>query len=139
MNDNESEIQIPDYVLVNPLVTTDPDFRQGETGVITAALLNTDEFFVGFDDGQVGLYSADALLLLNPPESIYEYMHEHALLLSNDDFRELKNIALLLDYGTKPYMRTALELAQKNQNILGAVTTGLDEFIGLNQSKGLKR
>jgi hypothetical protein len=136
---DNSEVPLPDYVLVNPRLTDDPVFRQGQIGVITAAILNTDEFIVGFDDAQVGLYSANALLLLKPPESIYEYMHEHALLLSNDDFRELKNIALLLDYGSKPYMRTSMELVQKNQNILDAATTGLDEYIGLNQSKGLKR
>jgi hypothetical protein len=136
---DNSEVQLPDYVLVNPRLTDDPVFRQGQFGVITAAILNTDEFIVGFNDSQVGLYSASALLLLKPPESIYEYMHENALLLSNDDFRQLKNIALLLDYGSKPYMRTAMELVQKNQNILDAATTGLDEYIGLNQSKGLKR
>jgi hypothetical protein len=67
MNDNNREIQLPDYVLVNHQLTDDPVYRQGEIGVITAAILNTDEFFVGFDDGQVGLYSADALLLLKQP------------------------------------------------------------------------
>jgi hypothetical protein len=132
MNDNE--VQLPDYVLVNPQLTNDPVFRQGAIGVITAAILNSDEFFVGFDDSQVGLYSADALLLLKQPEDIYGYMHDNALRLSVDDFKDLKNIALLLDYSTKPYMRTAMELVQKNENILGAATIGLDEFIGPNQS-----
>ena len=136
---DNSEVQLPDYVLVNPRLTEDPVFRQGQFGVITAAILNTDEFIVGFDDSQVGLYSANALLLLKQPESIYEYMHQNAPSLSVDDFKALKNIALLLDYGSKPYMRTAMELVQKNQNILDAATTGLDEYIGLNQSKGLKR
>ena len=131
---DNSEVQLPDYVLVNPRLTEDPVFRQGQVGVITAAILNTDEFIVGFDDSQVGLYSANALLLLKQPESIYEYMHQNAPSLSVDDFKALKNIALLLDYGTKSYMRTAMELVQKNENILDAATTGLDEFIGLNQS-----
>src|ERR1700733_7922806 len=131
---DNSEVQLPDYVLVNPRLTEDPVFRKGQVGGIKAAILNTDEFIVGFDDSQVGLYSANALLLLKQPESIYEYMHQNAPSLSVDDFKALKNIALLLDYGTKSYMRTAMELVQKNENILDAATTGLDEFIGLNQS-----
>ena len=139
MNNDNSEIQLPDYVLVNPQLTDDPVFRQGQIGVITAAILNTDEFIVGFDDAQVGLYSANALLLLKQPEDIYEYMYENASRLSLDEFKDLKNVAVLLDDGTKPNMRIAMELVQKNENILGAATTGLDEFIGLNQSKGLKR
>ena len=137
MNDNNDEIQLPDYVLVNPLLTDDPAFRQGQIGVITAAILNTDEFIIGFDDSQVGLYSASALLFLKQLEDIYKYMYEKVSWLSADDFKDLKNIALLLDYGTKTQIRTALVLAQKNENILNGATTGLDERIGLNQ--GYKR
>lgn len=134
MNDNNSEIQLPDYVLVNSLLTDDPIYRQGEIGVITAAILNTDEFFVGFDDSQVGLYSADALLMLKQPESIYEYMHENALKLSVDDFKNLKNIALLLDYGTPQEHRTAMEIARKNLGVQLAALVSLEESLGLNQS-----
>ncbi|GAC1310454.1 MAG: hypothetical protein NVSMB24_27730 [Mucilaginibacter sp.] len=134
MNDNNSEIQLPDYVLVNPRLTDDPVYRQGEIGVITAAILNTDEFFVGFDDGQVGLYSADALLLLKPPEGIYEYMHQNALKLSVDDFMNLKNIALLLDYGTPKDQRRAMEIAQKNPGVLSAALISLEESLGINQA-----
>ena len=64
-------------------------------------------------------------------------MYENVSWLSADDFKDLKNIALLLDYGTKTQIRTALVLAQKNENILNGATTGLDERIGLNQ--GYKR
>ncbi|BAU51972.1 hypothetical protein [Mucilaginibacter gotjawali] len=134
MNDNNSEIQLPDYVLVNPRLTDDPVYRQGEIGVITAAILNRDEFFVGFDDGQVGLYSADALLMLKQPESIYEYMHENALKLSVDDFKNLKNIALLLDYGTPREQRTAMEIARKNLGVQPAALVSLEERLGLKQS-----
>ncbi|SDH30111.1 hypothetical protein [Mucilaginibacter gossypii] len=134
MNDNNSEIQLPDYVLVNSLLTDDPIYRQGEIGVITAAILNTDEFFVGFDDSQVGLYSADALLMLKQPESIYEYMHENALKLSVDDFKNLKNIALLLDNGTPQEHRKAMEIARKNLGVQPAALVSLEESLGLNQS-----
>jgi len=139
MNNDNSEIQLPDYVLVNSRLTDDPVHKQGQVGVITAAILNTNDFYVGFADNQVGLYSADALLLLKPAESIYEYIREQALRLSTDDFKDLKNIALLLDHGTKKHMLTAMELVQNNESILSATTTPLDEFIGLNQSKRLKR
>jgi len=136
---NDNQIQLPDYVLVNPRLTDDPIHKQGQTGVITAAILNTDEFYVGFEDHQVGLYSADALLLLTPAESIYEYLREQALRLSPGDFKDLKNIALLLDHGTPKHILSAMKLVQNNGSILSAATGPLDGFIGLNQSKGLKR
>jgi hypothetical protein len=80
-------------LLVHPDLKDDPVQKQGEIGFITAAILNTDEFYVGFDDHQVGFYGADALLTFKEPGDIYDYMHQHALTLSVDDFKDLKNIA----------------------------------------------
>jgi hypothetical protein len=139
MNNDSNEVQLPDYVLVNPGLIDDPAQKQGKIGVITAAILNTDDFYVGFDDKQVGLYSADALLLLKQPENIYEYLRDQALSLSTDDFRDLKNVALLLDHGTTKHQQTALKLLQKNESIIGAATIGLDELIGLKPSQGVRR
>jgi hypothetical protein len=139
MKEDPNEIQLPDYLLVHPDLKDDPVNKQGEIGFITAAILNTDEFYVGFDDHQVGLYSADALLTFKESGDIYDFMHQNALALSVDDFKDLKNIALLLDHGTEKHIRTALELVKKNDAIRDAVTIGLDRLLGIGQTRGLKR
>jgi hypothetical protein len=123
-----NEVQLPHLLLV-----------QGEIGFITAAILNTDEFYIGFDDHQVGFYGADALLTFKKLGDIYDFLHHNALTLSVDDFKDLKNIALLLDHGTERHIRMAMELVKKNGSIHDAVTIGLDQFLGVDQARGMKR
>jgi len=139
MKEDQNEIQLPHFLLVHPDLKDDPVNKQGEIGFITAAILNTDEFYVGFDDHEVGFYSADALLTFKEPGDIYDFMHQNALTLSVDDFKDLKNIALLLDHGTEKHIRTAMELVKKNGGIHKAVTIGLDQLLGVDQSRGMKR
>jgi hypothetical protein len=139
MKAEQNEIQLPHFLLVHPELKDDPVNKQGEIGFITAAILNTDEFYVGFDDHQVGFYGADALLTFKEPGGIYDFMHQHALTLSVDDFKDLKNIALLLDHGTQKHIRTVMELVKKNGSIHDAVTIGLDQFLGIDQARGMKR
>lgn len=139
MKEESNEIQLPHYLLVNPELKNDPVNKQNEIGFITAAILNTDEFYVGFDDHVVGFYGADALLTFKEPGDIYDFMHENALTLSVDDFKDLKNIALLLDHGTEKHIRTAMELVKKNDSIREAVTIGLDQFLGIDQTRSVKR
>ena len=134
-----NEILLPQLLLVHPDLKDDPVQKQGEIGFITAAILNTDEFYVGFDDHQVGFYSADALLTFKEPGDIYDFLHQNALTLSVDDFKDLKNIALLLDHGTERHIRTAMEMVKKNGSIHDAVTIGLDRFLGIDQARGMKR
>ncbi|HTI58953.1 hypothetical protein [Mucilaginibacter sp.] len=139
MKENPNEIQLPDFLLVHPELKDDPVNKQGQIGFVTAAILNTDEFYIGFDDFEVGFYSADALLVLKPPGDIYDLLHHNALTLSVDDFKDLKNIALLLDHGTEKHVRKAMELVQKNDGIRIAATIGLDQLLGISQNRGLKR
>jgi len=139
MKEEPNEIQLPHYLLVHPDLKDDPVNKQGEIGFITAAILNTDEFYVGFDDHEVGFYSADALLTFNEPGKIYDFMQKNVLTLSVDDFKDLKSIALLLDHGTEKHIRTAMELVKRNDSIREAVTIGLDRFLGIDQARGVKR
>ena len=139
MKEDSNEIQLPHFLLVHPDLKNDPVNKQGEIGFITAAILNTDEFYVVFDDHEVGFYSANALLAFKEPGDIYDFLHQNALTLSVDDFKDLKNIALLLDHGTEKHIRTAMELVKKNGGIHDAVTIGLDLFLGIDQTRGLKR
>ncbi|MBD1362519.1 hypothetical protein IDJ77_01740 [Mucilaginibacter sp. ZT4R22] len=134
MNEVSNEKQLPELLMIHPYLKDDPVNKQGEIGIITAAILNTDEFYIGFDDFEVGLYSADALLTFRDSGGIYDFMHKHALTLSVDHFRDLKNIALLLDYGTLPQQRTAMEIVQKNPGLIAAALVTLEESLGLDQA-----
>jgi hypothetical protein len=139
MKEDANEIQLPHYLLVHPDLKDDPVKKQGEIGFITAAILNTDEFYVAFDDHEVGFYGADALLTFKEPGDIYDFMHTNALTLPVDDFKDLKSIALLLDHGTEKHIRTAMELVKKNDSIREAATVGLDRYLGIDQTRGVKR
>jgi len=134
MSEEPNELQLPEYLMVNPELTDDPANKQGQIGFITAAILNSDEFYVGFDDYEVGLYSADALLTFKPSDQIYNHLKQDAKRLAPKDFRDLKNIALLLDYGTPERQRTAMEIVQKNPAVILAALVSLEESLGLNQS-----
>jgi hypothetical protein len=94
---------------------------------------------LGFEDHRLGLYSSDALLALKRPEDIYEYLRQNSAHISVDDFKDLKNIAFLLDLGAQNYVLTAFELVQKNNNIRDAATVGLDQLLSINQQRGPKR
>ena len=134
MKENHHEVQLPDYLLVNPGLKTDPVKKQGEIGFIVAAIVNTDEFYVGFADHEVGFYSADALLTLKKSGQIYDLMDESALHLSVNDFKDLKNIALFQEYGSADGQRYALEIVQKNPGLIPVALVTLEEILGLNQT-----
>jgi hypothetical protein len=113
--------------------------KAGVIGEIIRADIARDDFYVNYGSQQDHLHSADAMLILKPPETIYDYMHDHAVTLSVQDFKDLKSIALLLDHGSPRHIRTAMELVQKNESIHFAATNSMDDVLGMQQSRGLKR
>jgi hypothetical protein len=134
MSENNNQVQLPDFVLVHPQLKDDPVARQGQIGFITAAILNSDEFYVGFDDKEVGLYAADALLVFKPAEQIYQNLKLHVMQMAPATFKDLKSIALLLDYGTVLQQRKAMEIAQKNPDVISSGMVSLEESLGLDQT-----
>lgn len=126
-------------IMMHPLMWEAHADKAGVIGEITRADIARDDFYVTYGGKQDHLHSADAMLILKPPEAIYDYLHDHAMTLSVDDFKNLKNIALLLDYGTGKHHRKAMELVQQNLSIQFAATHSLDEVLSLQQSRGLKR
>jgi hypothetical protein len=135
MSENNPEKQLPDFVMVHPKLKDDPVAKQGQIGFITAAILNTDDFYVGFEDGEVGLYSADALLTFKPPDDIYDGIKRDVMQLLPATFKDLKNIALLLDYGTEIQHRKAMEIAQKNPAVMANAMESLEQILGIGQSR----
>jgi len=139
MSEKSNEVELPDVVMVHPDLEGDPINKQGQIGVITAAILNTDEFYVGFENGEVGLYGASALLAFKPLEEIDEYLLGNPLDLDDWDLRPLKNVGFLLFVGGAKESRVAMEIVQNRKNLLPVATKGLDEILGLSQKTGLKR
>jgi hypothetical protein len=124
---------------MHPQMWEDHADKAGVIGEITKADISRDDFFVSYGGKQDHLHSADAILMLKPPEAIYDYLHQHAIDLTPQDFKDLKSIALLLDHGSERHKRTAMELVQKNDSLHFKATNKLEDLLGLQQSRSLKR
>ncbi|HEY4198749.1 MAG TPA: hypothetical protein VGM63_24585 [Mucilaginibacter sp.] len=113
-----SSITLPDYVLIHPGLSVDPVNKQGEIGVIVASQPQSDEFYVGFDDNQVGFYAADALLMINDIAMLYQYMDEHHNSMSESDLKAMINVTLLQKYGSSQHQKQALKVVLHHPKIL---------------------
>ena len=98
-------------VLVHPGLTHDPAGMQNQIGVIQSADLANDDIFVSFD-GQQGLYSADALLVLLPQEEF----HRRANGFTGEaaEIKPLLHLDLFLSFGGENKERKAMEVAKAN-------------------------
>jgi|GEM_PF-5666980 len=111
----------------------------GVIGKITRADIDRDDFFVDYGGSREQLHSADALLVLKDTGDIYDHLHQQAHKLSPDDFRNLKSVALLLDYGTDKHLLTALALVRDHPDIHFAAAERLDQVPGIMQQKNQRR
>lgn len=102
------------YALVNPGLTNDPINRQGQVGIITFTDTAKDDVYVSFDKGQQGLYSSDALLVFKKSNEIYHDAFLNVKQLDTADFKQLVEISLLLQSGSRQDARTAMEMAAAN-------------------------
>lgn len=121
-------------VMVHPDLAQDPTEKQGEIGIITVASLADDLVRVRFNDDRRGLYSMDAVLILKPSEQIYQLIKDMIMVLAPATFKDLKNIALLLDYGTPQQQLKAMQIAQKNPDVVSIALVSLEESLGNKQS-----
>ena len=113
----KSEDLIGRPVMVHPYLQDDPAMRMGEIGTIIEADLVRDTIQVRFDDDEDAYYAADALLVPKEPEKIYEYLENNRSTMHKQDYNDLYSIALLMDHGTPKHLRTAIEIAQANEDI----------------------
>ncbi|UOE47816.1 hypothetical protein MTO98_25740 [Mucilaginibacter sp. SMC90] len=105
-------------VLVHPVLWDDPAEKNGEIGEITEVNLHDDLIRVKFDDQKYGFYGSDALLVFRSSEEIYDQLKQNAVNLSAREFKDLKNIALLLGYGKEPQLLTAMNMVRGNPEAL---------------------
>jgi len=86
--------------LVHPGLECDPLNKRNQIGVISEADIDRDNIYVDFVD-KVGLFSADALLVLLPPETIHQNLADMAYEVAFPDLKALTQIDLFLRYGDR--------------------------------------
>jgi hypothetical protein len=124
--------------LVHPDLTNDPANKTGHVGKIVLADIDQNDFHVRFDDEKVGLYAADALLVLQKPDKIYNYLDQHSPKLIWSEYKDLFNIALIQKHGYPSQLPTAFEIAMKNPTYLskGMITLEAALDLKIAQSRG---
>lgn len=122
-------------VLVHPVLWDDPAEKNGEIGRIAEADLDDDLIRVKFDDGKYGFYGSDALLVFRSSDEIYEQLKQKAGYLSAQQFKDLKNIALLLDYGKEPQLLTAMNMVRENPEALQGSMFSLEESLNVARTR----
>ena len=102
--------------LVHPDLECDPLNKRNQIGVISEADIDLDNIYVDFVD-KVGLFSADALLVLLPPEDIHQNLADMAYEASFPDLKALTQIDLYLRYGDVNARFKAMAIARDNPAI----------------------
>ena len=102
--------------LVHPDLECDPLNKRNQIGVISEADIDLDNIYVDFVD-KVGLFSADALLVLLPPADIHQNLADMAYEASFPDLKALTQIDLYLRYGDVNARFKAMAIARDNPAI----------------------
>lgn len=121
-------------VMVHPTLTYDPVKMQGETGTITHINPESDDVYVRFQNGKLGLYSADALLILTPARELIENLRDENSTLDRSDILEIFQIYLLQASENFEYEKEALEMAVAKPGIYFAIIRPLHDWIIRNQN-----
>jgi hypothetical protein len=101
---------------VHPDLECDPLNKRNHIGVISEADIDLDNIYVDFVD-KVGLFSADALLVLLPPDEIHQNLADMAYEVAFPDLKALTQIDLFLKYGDVNARFKALAIARDNPAI----------------------
>lgn len=114
---------------VHPDLQADPLNKRDQIGVICEADLAWDNIYVDFVD-KIGLFSADALLVLMPMEVIHQNLADMAYDVAFPDLKALTQIDLFLRYGGDVNARfKALAIARDNPSIQPLCTEVLQNQI----------
>ena len=121
-------------VIINPDLRADPLHMQGKIGHIATANLEKDDFFVDFDTGLTGLYSANALLVLRSHHQVYKELMTRSQRLEKNEFKDLMRVSLLLQSGGHGHQALdALKLVLSSPKLLALATQPLHEQLPVGQ------
>src|SRR5665213_2943817 len=133
---NTSDELIGTIVLVHPLMTSDPEEKSGQVGVITGTELGNDNIYVGFGHRGQGLYGTDALLMLKPLAQIEQNFQEHKDELNIADYKTLFQISLLRSFAQSPAnIKTAMSLALSSETVRNLSMRTVEDAMGLRRNQ----
>ena len=117
-------------VIIHPDLHTDLLQMQGKIGYISTANLQRDDFFIDFQTGKTGLYSASALLVLRPHAAVYKALMAPGEPLQKEEFKTLMRISMLLQSPGYQNPADGLRLALSTPKLLQLATQPLAEQLG---------
>jgi hypothetical protein len=120
-------------VMVHPTLTYDPVNMQGFMGSIARVDIDKDEVLVRFKNQMLGLYSADALLMLIPGMEVLDKLRAETEDLDEYDLIDVLQIYLLDATPDKKRQREALELATRRANLMFATVISVQDYIDLKR------
>jgi hypothetical protein len=140
MENQKALFNLPDYVMVHPQLEVDPVARQGQVGMLTRALINQDEFHVMFENEELGVYDAAALLVLKEADAIFSYLDVQKDFLTENDQNTLISIGLLEMYAQdSTYQKEAFGIALQNPSLTDAVLLSIEERLQMNRGPEMGR
>lgn len=104
-------------VLVRPDLTIDPANGQGKVAVVNYHSLQSNEIYVGFNNGSEAVYPQEFLLKLRSKEEILNDLKANGSSMPLENFKDLYKVGILLDRGTNSAHWQALEIAAHNPAI----------------------
>lgn len=118
-------------VMVHPTLDHDPMNKQGELGTISHIIQDLDDIYIHFPNGQLGLYSSDALLMLIPGPFIIDKLRGEHQDLQPSDLLAILEIYLLQSTGELKYQQEAMRIALSNSQLFFATVVCLKDWIDL--------
>lgn len=124
-------------VMVHPELTHDPVNQQCNIGTISHVVYENDEVYVRFKEDITGVYSADALLLLQPPNLILANLKAGIEAMDRRDIIELLNVYLLQKSGRPDAIEEAMYMPVFNEALWDKALISLQDWIdrGLSQDR----
>jgi len=119
--------------LVHPDLECDPLNKRNQIGVISEADIDLDNICVDFVN-KVGLFSADALLVLLPSDEIHQNLADMAYEVAFPDLKALTQIDLFLRYGDVNARFKAMAIARDNPAIQHLCLEILDNQISRDRT-----
>lgn len=118
-------------VLVHPELTSDPVNMQGHMATISHVIYEDSSVYVKFKNQMLGLYDANALLMLIPGEIVLDKLRTEVYEMDMDasEVVDILGIYLLDATGKPEQQQQALDWAMGNAKIMRAVVFSVDDWI----------
>jgi len=121
-------------VAINPSLSNDPSFRQGQIGIIAMSDLKSDTISVGFSSGEMGKYSSGALLVLKDKSELYQDIMTGVKGMDSDTFKQLLDINMKQEYADFSHLAAAMKIALENPDALRHSTISLEDHLSKSQA-----